>query len=250
MKRTSEKKFSDESVDRLGSDMINAFRASEAEINSVADSRELFNRLRARINSELDTRVSQTAPLPENKVTKSRLLAWFTTRPMIWGLASALTILLITALVLTAKRADQQAIEQAGNKTVNSSDTTSVPSSPARSSSPASPVVDQTPGQNDALASSNDDAIQNKIIKSPKHANRRVRAVSKESNEMATEYLPLTLSADLGDSDGGQIIRISLPRSALASFGLPVNPELANEVVRADVVMGDDGLARAIRLLE
>jgi hypothetical protein len=40
-----------------------------------------------------------------------------------------------------------------------------------------------------------------------------------------------------------------MSRAALASFGLPVNAERADERVKADVLMGHDGLARAIRFV-
>lgn len=45
---------------------------------------------------------------------------------------------------------------------------------------------------------------------------------------------------------GGQIVRMSVPATALASFGL--EPASAgSDVVTADVFVGDDGLARAVR---
>jgi hypothetical protein len=50
--------------------------------------------------------------------------------------------------------------------------------------------------------------------------------------------------------DGGQIIRVELPRSALAKFGLPVNMDRYNEKVKADVLLGVDGLAHAIRFVQ
>ena len=50
--------------------------------------------------------------------------------------------------------------------------------------------------------------------------------------------------------DGGQIVRVELPRSALANFGLPVNMERYNEKVKADVIFGVDGLAHAIRFVQ
>jgi hypothetical protein len=49
--------------------------------------------------------------------------------------------------------------------------------------------------------------------------------------------------------ESGQMIRVELPRSALASFGLPMNMERADERIKADVVVGNDGLARAIRFV-
>ena len=44
-------------------------------------------------------------------------------------------------------------------------------------------------------------------------------------------------------------MRVELPRSALMSFGLPMNMERAGERIKADVVVGEDGLARAIRFV-
>jgi hypothetical protein len=50
--------------------------------------------------------------------------------------------------------------------------------------------------------------------------------------------------------DGGQIVRVELPRSALANFGLPVNMDRYNEKVKADVLLGVDGMAHAIRFVQ
>jgi hypothetical protein len=50
--------------------------------------------------------------------------------------------------------------------------------------------------------------------------------------------------------DGGHIVRVELPRSALVRFGLPVNMDRMNEKVKADVWLGVDGLAHAIRFVQ
>ena len=54
---------------------------------------------------------------------------------------------------------------------------------------------------------------------------------------------------DLSDVEGGQVLRVELPRSALLSFGLPMNPDRAGERVKADVLISSDGLPRAIRFV-
>ena len=52
-----------------------------------------------------------------------------------------------------------------------------------------------------------------------------------------------------GDSlDGGAILRIEMPASALASLGLPTTGAEGDQLVPADVVVGQDGTLRAIRL--
>lgn len=46
-----------------------------------------------------------------------------------------------------------------------------------------------------------------------------------------------------------RLLRIQLPESELMRLGLPVAPRLEQRYVRADVLLGEDGLARAIRFV-
>lgn len=67
--------------------------------------------------------------------------------------------------------------------------------------------------------------------------------------EIATEFLPLMNWPGLAPFDGGHVVRVELPRSALVSLGLPMNVNRADERVKADVLVGNDGLARAVRFV-
>jgi hypothetical protein len=69
------------------------------------------------------------------------------------------------------------------------------------------------------------------------------------SQELATEFIPLVYQNDLLPAENVQIVRVKLPRAALVSFGLPINEDRAGEPVKADVLLGDDGVARAIRFV-
>ncbi|HKZ00808.1 MAG TPA: hypothetical protein VJ180_01125 [Pyrinomonadaceae bacterium] len=69
-------------------------------------------------------------------------------------------------------------------------------------------------------------------------------------SEIATEFLPLGYGNALGLQDGGQIVRVEVPRSTLGSFGLPVNMDRAGQRVKADLLLGVDGSARAIRFVQ
>jgi len=76
---------------------------------------------------------------------------------------------------------------------------------------------------------------------------------AKES-EYATDFFPLSYSDDQKPMEGGevirvQVIRVQMPRPALIAFGLPVNVERADVPVKADLLVGEDGLARAIRFV-
>ncbi|MEK6299421.1 MAG: hypothetical protein AABO41_01765 [Acidobacteriota bacterium] len=72
---------------------------------------------------------------------------------------------------------------------------------------------------------------------------------SEARTEVATEFIPLVHGDEMSPYDGGQLVRVEMPRSALMAFGFPMNMERAGERVKADVVVGNDGLARAIRFV-
>jgi len=67
--------------------------------------------------------------------------------------------------------------------------------------------------------------------------------------ELTTEFIPLVYENGLPPEENVQIVRVKLPRIALVSFGLPFNEDRAGEPVKADVLLGDDGVARAIRFV-
>lgn len=70
------------------------------------------------------------------------------------------------------------------------------------------------------------------------------------TSEVATEFMPLAYLNAAVLEDGGQIVRVELPRSALVNFGLPVNMDRYNERVKADILLGVDGMAHAIRFVQ
>jgi hypothetical protein len=82
-----------------------------------------------------------------------------------------------------------------------------------------------------------------------KKAEPDARGSTGTGDEIATRFLPLAPAGSLDQMDGGQLVRVEMPRSALVSFGLPMNVERANERIKADVLIGNDGVARAIRFV-
>ncbi|UUZ50910.1 hypothetical protein LP420_15560 [Massilia sp. B-10] len=46
-----------------------------------------------------------------------------------------------------------------------------------------------------------------------------------------------------------QVLEADVPRTALASLGLPVSPEQAGDSVRAEMLVGADGSPLALRLV-
>jgi hypothetical protein len=63
-------------------------------------------------------------------------------------------------------------------------------------------------------------------------------------------FLILPGAAQLAPAEDLNLVHVELPRSAMMQVGYEVSPERADETVRADVMMGADGMARAVRFLE
>jgi hypothetical protein len=70
------------------------------------------------------------------------------------------------------------------------------------------------------------------------------------STEVTTRFYPLPYGSGLGLDEGWGVVRVQVPRASLESLGVPVNEGSADEMLTADVVVGQDGLARAIRVVQ
>ena len=91
-----------------------------------------------------------------------------------------------------------------------------------------------------------------------KNTNAAANAVAEAKNndengavagEVTTDFYPISYGTAPNLQDGGQLFRVELPRSAVTRFGLPVNMDRGSERVKADVLVGADGLAQAIRFV-
>lgn len=65
--------------------------------------------------------------------------------------------------------------------------------------------------------------------------------------EVVTEFVPLIYTGSATPVPGARLVRVRLPSTALAYFGLP--GAAASSSVDADVLLGDDGLAYAVRFV-
>jgi hypothetical protein len=86
-----------------------------------------------------------------------------------------------------------------------------------------------------------------------KRARRRAfrdnsRDNSDDAEEVVVFYL-LRKGDDLSALDSFRVVRVELPGSALSEVGLAVDPETAKAPVEADVLLGRDGVALAIRFV-
>ena len=67
--------------------------------------------------------------------------------------------------------------------------------------------------------------------------------------EVLTDFFPLYAGQQLAPLERGRLIRTLVPRSLLGTLGLPVHPDWAIFPIKAEVVVGEDGTARAVRFV-
>jgi hypothetical protein len=68
-------------------------------------------------------------------------------------------------------------------------------------------------------------------------------------------FIPLPNAAgvaagDATDEDDVNLVRVEVPRSAMIALGFDVSADRAEELVEADVMLGSNGMARAVRFLD
>jgi hypothetical protein len=75
-----------------------------------------------------------------------------------------------------------------------------------------------------------------------------VNWIDADDSEYAS-FVPLPYADDPSALDEGTVVRVEMPRAALASFGLPVAAMESDGTVRADLIVSADGTPQAIRLV-
>lgn len=64
------------------------------------------------------------------------------------------------------------------------------------------------------------------------------------------DFIPLPNAPGIAPNEDVNLVRVEVPRSAMIELGFAVSEERASEPVEAEVVLGADGLARAVRFLD
>ncbi len=117
---------------------------------------------------------------------------------------------------------------------------------PAPAVAPAYVASLNVPAVQGAVASA---AVAPTVLQTPPKA-APVRRRHRRDTEVAMNFYRLPDTEDLPPVESATIVRVRLPMSSLRLMGFPVSEEQAAESVQADVLLGQDGLARGVRLVE
>src|SRR5262245_2085459 len=78
---------------------------------------------------------------------------------------------------------------------------------------------------------------------------RPARGQAATPTEVTTSFIPLARAADAKAIDSWRLVRAEVPKSSLTMFGLPVNWDSPEDRITADFLVGNDGLAYAVRFV-
>lgn len=175
-----------------------------------------------------------------------------TQRMLPWAVAAAAAIVAVFAMQAFSLRDTPAPLNRAGN-TRSLSAMTAVAFTSGETNAIVAPskIESEVAAQPRAAFDARGGAMLAGYSTAKNRSSRRPRApvTTEAEREIVTDFMPLTYGAALSPNEGGQLVRVELPRSALSSLGLPMNAERPNERVKADVLLGHDGLARAIRFV-
>lgn len=125
---------------------------------------------------------------------------------------------------------------------------------PQRSTSPSAATAADVSPQNSQTPTSAQVAPANPdTVASPASTGTASAESPDSETEYATDFVSLPSADDSAFTGDQMIVRVSLPPSALASFGLPVSsdgPDGHDANVLADFVLGEDGMPSAVRLVQ
>ncbi len=85
-----------------------------------------------------------------------------------------------------------------------------------------------------------------RAARTPRKVTAKIAAVP-QPREVVTDFFPLMNPAP--SFERGQMLRVQLPAAAMQTVGLPVREEHLNDLVQADVLVGEEGMPRAIRFV-
>jgi hypothetical protein len=218
----------------IASGLLAATRLTESEIDRIASAPHLFGSIR--------TRIAEQNISNEKAPSNSPAFGWLGGKA--FAAAAVVVMVLAAAAFLVMKREASpiQAVAppplpeirpvpqrfDAGQATV------------ARSSEPDREVGRSLPEH------ISENAIVKEYVRKPQPARK-----GKSNKGPRTEELDFyALNASAWETRDGRIVRVTLPRASLVALGANISLEGDRQNVTADLLVGADGVPRAIRVVE
>ena len=224
--------MNNQELDAIGKRLFAASRLTEAEIDRIASSPDMFDGVRRRISHQSK---EEPASVKSFRIPK-----------LAFGSALA-TALGLGVFAFYLQQDRSASLSVAGPAT----------SSPVQHKGPA-PALKTVKAFSQAYATFPDEkvatssapvvdvAVQRETRRSQPRFERAGYTKPQENDFVAVTYV----GEGAESTRGGRVIRVDVPRSTLFAMGFPVSLENESPTVKADLLIGPDGVTRAVRLVE
>lgn len=235
------KQLSDEQFDQMMRTLLGDAALNDTTVNEVADSPTLWWAVQRQIGREKDANVSPWPPI-------AKFWRW-----LILGVPAVTAAAVLIALfafqpsrvdtddlALNVATVSDEVVNVNVQPNINVAANTPVDTLPVKTGNRSTKSVNQFPTASKFVAAKH---IENKLTV----ANRGSGVtVAKKSAEIKTDFIALSYARN---PDSGQIVRVRVPSSMMVTLGLVASVERPSNLVDAEVLVGDDGLTRAIRFI-
>jgi hypothetical protein len=221
-----------ERMDEIGRGLLEASKIPDSEIENIAAAPHLFRSIRSRIESE--------KPIVEPD-------RFFKGRPdfAIWNWRLSLAAYILLAVFLGGAIAVSLVSQKFPSPDVVENP---IHTEPIVTIDTGHYIAPPQPG----------DGIQNPVLKTQTFAQKTVAKTKSNSTERphgeteeVGEFYPLTYTDNADtDDDDGQIVRVELPRSSLVAMGVDVPSENGADKLKTDLLIGSDGVMKAVRFVK
>jgi hypothetical protein len=221
-------------IDSLATELLTSASLKQDDIEQIVSDRELFSSVRARVMADSITSYHSSGTFT------------FFQRTMILSAAAAVIVIAVFGAMMFAKRP--------ANPTIVRS--VPAPQNDQRFiSTTKPPQVDLQSGNIDGPPPSEKmPHIERAMEYRPVTSERRVPTIRQQpeiEQQQRPEFYALAgLRPSEVASDGSRIIRVELPRASLVALGVNVPLDSDKQLIKTDLLVGPDGMPRAIRLVE
>lgn len=229
------KRYDNKKLDQIGKSLFDTEPMAAGAIDEIVAKPELFSLVRERIAAD------QAAALAESRrksPVRRYVLAYSGMAMTVIAAAGAIYLFSPSKTVKPVTAAIPAPVQVLSSKVPDIADPEVV-----RSEVPPQPNT----GKLSADRTTKDEPRAEKAIL------MRTEPVSRprRNAEPDTRFLPVSYTGDPDEvSGGGQVIRVEMKRSSLFALGVNVPLENDDTVVKADLLVGRDGVTRAIRLVD
>ena len=220
-------------LDSLSTELFRSTALNEADIDLIISRDELFSSVRGRIIADNVSRIQST-----NTIT-------FFQRSAILTAAASVIVVAVFGTMMIAKRPNQRINFASSVPPVRSYDDTVV----RPIDLPMPPPKTETLDGRQAAAHIVKAMDYRPIVQERRPYNPPPQ--QQQLEEQPPQFFALAgLRPSEVSVDGSRIIRVELPRASLVTLGVNVPLDSDKQLIKTDLLVGPDGVPRAIRLVE